>query len=144
MGDGGGEGKHRARVGAHCQEKNSPQKCMVIYIHGKKGLATCPLPRSALTSSHRMPFKPAIYFSTADRRTSSHGFDFCEFCQELYQHATHGRDMCRMTRIHISVSRSPRGHGSVALDNEWVHSFVDFCLIPLSATYSFDVPAKNL
>ena len=28
------------------------------------------LPRCALTSSHRMPFKPAILFSTTDRRTS--------------------------------------------------------------------------
>ena len=28
--------------------------------------------------------------------------------------------------------------------NEWVHSFVDFCLIPLSTTCSFDVPANNL
>ena len=27
-------------------------------------------PYSSLTSSHRMPFKPAIFFSTADRRTS--------------------------------------------------------------------------
>ena len=37
---------------------------------------------------------------------------------------------------------SPEKKGTAS--NERVHSFVDFCLIPLSKTCSFDVPAKNL
>ena len=37
---------------------------------------------------------------------------------------------------------APRTKGTAV--NEWVHSFVDFCLIPLSTTCSVDVPATNL
>ena len=83
-----------------------------------------------LTSSHRMPYKPAICFSTADRRTSTHSV-FCDFCREPCQHATRGETLCGMMYmyIHASVSRSPRGHGLVAPDKrhcrQWMSSL--FC-----------------
>ena len=47
-----------------------------------------------------------------------------------------------LLRVHGVTVRWPRTKGTAS--NERVHSFVDFCLIPLSKTCSFDVPAKNL
>ena len=41
---------------------------------------------------------------------------FCVFGREPCQHATRSVTLCGMTCIHASVSRSPRGHGSVAPD----------------------------
>ena len=85
----------------------------------------------------------AIFFSTADGgRLNTHSV-FCEFCWEPCQHATRGRDMCRITCTYTQVFlgvrgdtvRWPRTKGTAV--NEWVHSFVDFCLIPLSTTYMY-------
>ena len=80
----------------------------------------------SLTSSHRMPFKPAIFFQPPiGRHLNTHSV-FCEFGQQTCQHATRGRDIVQDTCIHASVSLSPRGHGSVAPDKrhcrQWMSS----------------------
>ena len=104
---------------------------------------------SLLTPSLRRPFKPAIFFRPPiGQRVNTHSV-FWEFCRKPCQHATRGCDKRWMTCIHAGVSRSPREHASVPRTkgtavSEWVHSFVDFCLIPLSTTCSVEVPGTNL
>ena len=75
---------------------------------------------------------------------------FVCFGREPCRQDTRGVPSWRLTCIHAIVSRSPWGSqfggpGQKALQamNEFT-LFVDFCLIPLSKTCSFDVPAKNL
>ena len=49
--------------------------------------------------------------------TFKHAFRFLRVCgREPCQRATRGMPLCCLTRIHAIVSRSPWGHGSVALD----------------------------
>ena len=82
-----------------------------------------------LTSSHRMPYKPAIFVQPPiGRRINTHYIFLwvCrEPCQQPCQHATRAVTLCGMT----CVSRSPRGHGSVAPDKrhwrQWMSSL--FC-----------------
>ena len=82
-----------------------------------------------LTSSHRVSFKPAIFFQPPISGCLNTHSVFCEFCREPCQHATRGRDMYRMMRIHASVSRSLRGYSSMAPDKrhcrQWMSSL--FC-----------------
>ena len=105
------------------------------------------LSRYYLTSSHRMPFKPAISFSTGGR-LNTHSV-FCEFCRESCQHVTCGLDIVQddvYTRKCFSESEETRfgGPRQKALPGINEFNFCGFCLIPLSKTCSFDVPAKNL
>ena len=66
-----------------------------------------------LTCSLRRPLKPAILFSTADRQTFFESFAGS-----------------RVNTPHVAVTFVGwRVYTQVFL-NEWVHSFVDFCLIP--------------
>ena len=69
-----------------------------------------------LTCSLRRPFKPTIFFQPPiGGRLNMHSV-FWEFGREPCQHATRGCDICGMTCIHASVSRSPREHASVPPD----------------------------
>ena len=90
--------------------------------------------------SHRRPYKHAIFLGW--RRASKHAFRFV-LC--------FGRSLVNTPRVYtrncFSKSMESRfgGPGQKELQamNEFT-LFVDFCLIPLSKTCSFDVPAKNL
>ena len=72
---------------------------------------------------HRMPY--IVFQLRIGRRLNTHSV-FCKFGWEPCQHATHGETLCGMMCIHTSVSRSPRGHGSVAPDKrhcrQWMSS----------------------
>ena len=76
--------------------------------------------------------------------------DFCVFCWKTGKHATCGVSLWRLTCIHAIVSRSPwesrlGGPRQKALQAMNTFTlFVDFCLLPLSKTCAFDIPAKNL
>ena len=97
-----------------------------------------------------MPFKPAIFFFnlwSADVLTCIPFFaSFAGSCVNMQHVAV----TCAGWRVYMQVFLGvrgdtvswPRTKGTAV--NEWVHSFVDFCLIPLSTTCSFDVPAKKL
>ena len=103
-----------------------------------------------LTSSHRMPYKLAILCWNGVRRASKHVFRFvCVLARSLVNTspvACHwvGWRVYKQVflGVHGATVRQHRTKGTAI--NERVHSFVDFCLIPLSKTCSFDVPAKNL
>ena len=90
-----------------------------------------------------MAHKHANYFCATDRGTSIHAFRFlCVFAET--RHA-----WCTIMTIDVhrfSESLGSRlGPGQKALQamNEFT-LFVDFCLIPLSKTCAFDIPAKHL
>ena len=71
--------------------------------------------------------------------------DFCEFCRKTCQHATRGVPQLRLTCIHAIVESRLGGPGQMAMQTMSEFTlFVDFCLIPLSKTCSFDVAAKGL
>ena len=80
-----------------------------------------------LTSSHRMPYKPANF--CWDVRSASVLTRIPCFGREPRQHGTRGVMLCEMTSIHASVSWSPRGHGSVASDERHCHQWMSllFC-----------------
>ena len=71
--------------------------------------------------------------------------EFCVFWREPCQHANVALDLYTRNRFSESMGSRFGGPGQKALQamNEFT-LFVDFCLIPLSKTCSFDVPAKNL
>ena len=104
-----------------------PIKYRCIYRHFNQ----CVL---ALTSSHRMPYKPA-HFCWDGRSVS------------VYMYTRIPIFVCFAGRLVSTPSflGVPGGHSWVALQamNEFT-LFVDFCLIPLSKTCAFDVSAKNL
>ena len=88
-----------------------------------------------LTSSHRMPYKPAnICWDGRSASVLTRIPFFCKFGREPCQHAPRGVTLCGMMCIHTQVFlgdrrdtvRWPRTKGTAV--NEWVHSFVDFCL----------------
>ena len=91
-----------------------------------------------------------LFFGTADRRVSNRAFRFlCVLAGALSsRHAWRAivaLDLYTRNRFSKSMGSrfgGPRQKGTAS--NERVHFFVDFCLIPLSKTCSFDVPAKNL
>ena len=129
-----------------------------IRIGSCERYVVCPMPNLYhlishlwihLTPSLRRPYIHAIFFwPPVGQRVNTHSV-FWEFCRKPCQHATRGCDKRWMTCIHAGVSRSPREHASVPRTkgtavSEWVHSFVDFCLIPLSTTCSVEVPGTNL
>ena len=83
-----------------------------------------------LTSSHRMPYKLAIsLFNGGSADVLTRIPFYCEFGQEPCQHATHGVTLCGMSCIHASVSRSQRGHGSLAPDKRHCRQWMSllFC-----------------
>ena len=96
-----------------------------------------------LTSLHRMPFKPAIFLFNrrlADVLTCIPFF--ASFAGSRVNTPHVAVTLCRMTCIHASVSRSPRGHGSVAPDNrhcrQWMSSPI--CGFLPNALYLRPVP----
>ena len=105
-----------------------------------------------LTSLHRMPFKPAIFgFNHGSEDVLTHRFlrVWPGTVSTRHTWPWHCAGWRGNTQVFLGVRgdtvRWPRTKGTAV--NEWVHSFdcfVDFCLIPLSTTCSFDVPAKNL
>ena len=104
----------------------------------------------ALTPLLRRPFKPAIlFFNRQSADVLTRILLFASFAGGCVNTPHVAVTLCGMMCAHASVSRSSRGHGSVAPDKrhsrQWMSSlFLDFCLIPLSTTCSFDVPATNL
>ena len=76
------------------------------------------------TCSHRMPYQSEIFCLgwPIGQRLNTHSV-FSMFGREPRQHATHGVKLCGMTCVHASVSRSPRGHGSVAPDKRHCHQW---------------------
>ena len=105
-----------------------------------------------LTSSHRMPSGHAQILPIDNRRTFKHAFRFLRgWPGALSTHHT-WRTIVRpdvYTRNCLSESMGLRfgGPGQKALQTMTEFTlFVDFCLIPLSKTSSFDVhvPAKKL
>ena len=104
-----------------------------------------------LTSSHRMPCGHAQIVPIDNRRTFKHAFRFLRGWPGALSTRHTWRAIVRpdvYTRNCFSESmgvtvRLPRTKGTE--NNERVHSFFKyFCLIPLSKTCSFDVPAKKL
>ena len=109
------------------------KRCIQVFAYSITGdllvifLLTCLLWR---------PFKPAILFSTTNRRTSWHAFRFLKVLPVAV--STRHSWLWQMwddvyTRNCFSESEgtrfgAPRTKGTAV--NEWVHSFVDFCLIP--------------
>ena len=86
-----------------------------------------------LTSLGWMTCKHTNYFRATDQRASIHAFLFlCVFAG-------------RLAIMAVDVYTRSGGPGQKALQamNEFT-LFVEFCLIPLSKTCDFDVPAKNL
>ena len=85
----------------------------------------------SLTSSHRMPFKPKIYFSIFNRRSAdvlTRILFFASFAGSHVNTPHVAVTLCSMMCIHSSVSRSPRGHGSVGpgqkgLPNPFIHDY---------------------
>ena len=118
---------------------------LLLYISGNE---TKDASKAHLTCLHRMPYKHAILFGTVDRRASKHAFRFILVCfgGSTPRMACHRGGWLVYTQSFLRVRgftvRWPRTKGTAR--NERVHSFMDFCLIPLSKTCSFDVPAKNL
>ena len=108
-----------------------------------------------LTSSHRISYKHAIFVGTAIGECLNTHCDFCVFWPGALStrhpwRAIARADVCTRNRFSEFVGsrfggptvRWPQTKGTAS--NERVHSFVDFCIIHLSKTCSFDVPAKNL
>ena len=84
---------------------------------------------SLLTCSLRRPFKPAILFSTADRRTSSVFMRVLLVAMSTRPLvAVKNVGWCENMQVFLGVRgntlRCPRTKGTAV--NEWVHSFVDF------------------
>ena len=71
--------------------------------------------------------------------------DFCVCGRETCQHATCGVPSWRLTYMYIHMGSRFGGPRQNALQtmNEFT-LFVDFCLISLSKTCFFDIPAKKL
>ena len=114
-----------------------------IYRSQSRGFSA----HNLLTPSLRRPFKHAIFFSTACRTACKHAFRFLRVLLE----AMSTRWMTNVGwRVYTPVFLGVRGNtlrcpwtkGTAV--SEWVHSFVDFCLIPLSTTCSVEVPGTNL
>ena len=88
-----------------------------------------------LTSSHRIPYKH-VFVETVIGEPGALST----------RHPRRAIALADVTQSFLEVCgfmvRWPRTKGTAS--NERVHSFMDFCLIPLSKTCSFDVPAKNL
>ena len=107
--------------------------------------------KCALTSSNQMPYVPAKIFPIDNRRTFTHGFRFlCVWPGALSTHYTWHAivlpDMymhnCFLEVLGGSWFGGP-GQKTLQTMNEFT-LFVDFCLIPLSKTCPFDIPAKKL
>ena len=98
------------------------------------------LVRTVLTQKSN-EVKPAILFSTADRRTSEHAFHFLRvllvavsICHSWLWQTWDDVYTQVFLRVRGNMLRCPRTKGTAV--NEWVHSFVDFCLIP----YPWPIP----
>ena len=103
-----------------------------------------------LTSSHRMPYVDAKILPIDNRRTFKHAFRFLRVWPGALSTCHTWCAIVRpdvYTRNRFSESMGSRfgGPGQKALQamNEFT-LFVDSCLIPLSKTCSFDIPAKKL
>ena len=98
----------------------------------------------SLTSLHRRPYKHGISFGTADRRASKCAFRILCVLAGPLSTCHHGAWLVHMQSflgVHGFTVLWPRTKGTAS--DERVHSFVDFCLIPLSKTCSFDVPLQK-
>ena len=123
-----------------------------LCLHNKYAVFCCVLLHwTLLTSSHRMPYKPAIFFfqPLIDGRLNTHSV-FLRVWPGAVSTRHTWRDIVRddmYTRKCFSESKGTRfgGPGQKALPsmNEFTLLWI-FCLIPLSTTCSFDVPSKNL
>ena len=83
-----------------------------------------------LTSSHRMPFNPRNFcFNRRSADVLTRIAFFAGFAGGCVNTPHVAVTLCGITCIHASVSRSPRGHGSVAPDKRhcclWMSSL--FC-----------------
>ena len=103
-----------------------------------------------LTSSRRRPLCTCKILPIINGRTFKHAFRFlCVWPGDLSTchvwRATVAADVYTRNRFPESMWSRFGGPGQKALQtmNEFT-LFVDFCLIPLSRTCSFDIPAKNL
>ena len=132
------------------QPPSLPLSYMKKWISFSTFILFCIRNWSPLTSSHWRPYKHAISFGTGgSEKTSKRTFRFfvC-FSGSLVNTP---RVVCHcgawlvymqsFLGVHGVMVRWPRTKGTA--NNEFT-LFVDFCLIPLSKTCSFDVPTKNL
>ena len=93
-----------------------------------------------------MPFKPAIFFfNRQTTKVLSRIKFFASFARGRVNTPPVAIDVYTRHRFSESLGSRLGGPGQKALQatNEFT-LFVDFCLIPLSKTCAFDVPAKNL
>ena len=118
-----------------------------ICAHYKSSVLLLLLLLLLLTSSHQVPYGHANILPIDNRRTFKHAFRFLRVWLGALStchtwRATVRRATVRPTCIHTIVSRSPWVQKALQTMNEFT-LFVDFCLIPLSKTCSFDIPAKK-
>ena len=122
----------------------------LLQPRNKYRISCCKL-LTNLTPSLRRPCIHAIFFSTACRTACKHAFRFLRVFPEAVSTRHSWLPVTNVGwRVYTPVFRGvpgntlrcPRAKGTAV--SEWVHSFVDFCLIPLSTTCSVEVPVTNL
>ena len=110
----------------------------------KVDIGYCPILKNSSEAVYTRNF-----FSTACRTACKHAFRFLRVLPEAVstRHLWLWQTLDDVyTPVFLGVRgntlRCPRTKGTAV--SEWVHSFVDFCLIPLSTTCSVEVPGTNL